>query len=307
MENKEIKIKYFDDEYEISIPSNIDDLKNKFHEKFDINTKYNYDFKIKLKDNPDEIKLNDANKTIFEEYMNLLKKEENPIIKVIKNEVFTSSNFFKEEEKMRDLLDDEKPEIKKEKSNKKDNVEIDEDDDKNTFKENKDFIKELLNCEKNINLLLSGEDIDNNYSKQKTVDFDSKISFDNKYADEMSQISSIQIDKIIQLEEKFETLKKSIKDNKDQIEKKFKEMEQIYEKEKYIQEMKNKHEEELMNEKNKYNELKSKYEEEKNNNKKEMQAIIDKLQNENAMLKKKIERYETDNKKIMEILKNQNK
>ena len=302
-----IRIKYDNNESRMSFPSDFEELENKFFDLFDVNKDINYDFFIKLEDKIDQIKLNDLDKINFEEFMILLKKEENPIISVEKHVETASnfvevsnSNFFNEEDG--DGKSSFLSMVKKESSKKKDNVDSDEDDDKNTFKENKDFIKELLNCEKNITLLLSGEDIDKkNYSAQKTVDLDSKMSFaNNKYTDEMSQISFVQIEQINQLEEKFETLKKSIKDNKDQIEKKFKEMEQVYEKENYIQEMKKKHEEELMNERNKFKEFELKF-------KKEMEEKIDKLINENDILKKKLEKYEEDNKKIMEILIDQNK
>ena len=254
-----IRIKYDNNESRMSFPSDFEELENKFFDLFDVNKDINYDFFIKLEDKINQIKLNDLDKINFEEFMILLKKEENPIISVEKHVETASnfvevsnSNFFNEEDG--DGKSSFLSMVKKESSKKKDNVDSDEDDDKNTFKENKDFIKELLNCEKNITLLLSGEDIDKkNYSAQKTVDLDSKMSFaNNKYTDEMSQISFVQIEQINQLEEKFETLKKSIKDNKDQIEKKFKEMEQVYEKENYIQEIIKKHEEELMNERYKF-------------------------------------------------------
>ena len=311
MSNKDlIKIKFENNEYEISIPSDIEDLKKKFFEKFDANEDCQYDFFIKLSDQPDPINLNNLYKVNFVGNMDLLKKEENPIINVEQHVEFGSSNFF--DDNKSSFLSKVQLEIQKENSKKSNNsnnnnnndIDEEEEDEKNNYKENKDFIKELINCENNINSLINGEEI---YTTKKTIELNEQLSFANKYSDEMSQISVMQMEKIIELEQNFELLKQSIKDNKDKIELKFKEMEKVYEKDKYIQEIKKKHEEELMDEKNKYKNLELKFEEEKKINKKELEERIDKLKKENDMLKEKIEKYESDNQKIMEILKKQNK
>jgi hypothetical protein len=311
MSNKDlIKIKFENNEYEISIPSDIEDLKKKFFEKFDANEDCQYDFFIKLSDQPDPINLNNLYKVNFVGNMDLLKKEENPIINVEQHVEFGSSNFF--DDNKSSFLSKVQLEIQKENSKKSNNsnnnnnndIDEEEEDEKNNYKENKDFIKELINCENNINSLINGEEI---YTTKKTIELNEQLSFANKYSDEMSQISVMQMEKIIELEQNFELLKQSIKDNKDKIELKFKEMEKVYEKDKYIQEIKKKHEEELMDEKNKYKKLELKFEEEKKINKKELEERIDKLKKENDMLKEKIEKYESDNQKIMEILKKQNK
>ena len=311
MSNKDlIKIKFENNEYEISIPSDIEDLKKKFFEKFDANEDCQYDFFIKLSDQPDPINLNNLYKVNFVGNMDLLKKEENPIINVEQHVEFGSSNFF--DDNKSSFLSKVQLEIQKENSKKSNNsnnnnnndIDEEEEDEKNNYKENKDFIKELINCENNINSLINGEEI---YTTKKTIELNEQLSFANKYSDEMSQISVMQMEKIIELEQNFELLKQSIKDNKDKIELKFKEMEKVYEKDKYIQEIKKKHEEELMDEKNKYKNLELKFEEEKKINKKELEERIDKLKKENDMLKAKLEKYELDNQKIMEILKNQKK
>ena len=311
MSNKDlIKIKFENNEYEISIPSDIEDLKKKFFEKFDANEDCQYDFFIKLSDQPDPINLNNLYKVNFVGNMDLLKKEENPIINVEQHVEFGSSNFF--DDNKSSFLSKVQLEIQKENSKKSNNsnnnnnndIDEEEEDEKNNYKENKDFIKELINCENNINSLINGEEI---YTTKKTIELNEQLSFANKYSDEMSQISVMQMEKIIELEQNFELLKQSIKDNKDKIELKFKEMEKVYEKDKYIQEIKKKHEEELMDEKNKYKNLELKFEEEKKINKKELEERIDKLKKENDMLKAKLEKYESDNQKIMEILKKQNK
>ena len=310
MANKElIKVQFQNKEIEISFPSDMDDLKKKFSEKFEANEDCEYDFFIHLKDQPDNIYLNNLYKVIFEENMELLKKEENPIIYVEQHIEFGSSNFF--EDNQSSFLTNVKNEIKKEKSNKsnkQDNIDNDEEEeDKNTYKENKDFINELTNCENCINSLINGEEFakNKNYIDKKTFEFqNSNLSF-NKYSQDISQISFAQMDKINELEQNFELLKQSVRDNKDKIELKFKEMEKVYEKDNYIQEIKKKHDEELMNEKNKFKELELKFEEETKVNKKELQDIIDKLKNENDNLKKKIEKYEADNQKIIEIINNQ--
>ena len=311
MSNKDlIKIKFENNEYEISIPSDIEDLKKKFFEKFDANEDCQYDFFIKLSDQPDPINLNNLYKVNFVGNMDLLKKEENPIINVEQHVEFGSSNFF--DDNKSSFLSKVQLEIQKENSKKSNNsnnnnnndIDEEEEDEKNNYKENKDFIKELINCENNINSLINGEEI---YTTKKTIELNEQLSFANKYSDEMSQISVMQMEKIIELEQNFELLKQSIKDNKDKIELKFKEMEKVYEKDKYIQEKKKKHEEELMDEKNKYKNLELKFEEEKKINKKELEERIDKLKKENDMLKAKLEKYELDNQKIMEILKNQKK
>ena len=311
MSNKDlIKIKFENNEHEISIPSDIEDLKKKFFEKFDANEDCQYDFFIKLSDQPDPINLNNLYKVNFVGNMDLLKKEENPIINVEQHVEFGSSNFF--DDNKSSFLSKVQLEIQKENSKKSNNsnnnnnndIDEEEEDEKNNYKENKDFIKELINCENNINSLINGEEI---YTTKKTIELNEQLSFANKYSDEMSQISVMQMEKIIELEQNFELLKQSIKDNKDKIELKFKEMEKVYEKDKYIQELKKKHEEELMDEKNKYKNLELKFEEEKKINKKELEERIDKLKKENDMLKAKLEKYELDNQKIMEILKNQKK
>ena len=314
MSNKDlIKIKFENNEYEISIPSDIEDLKKKFFEKFDANEDCQYDFFIKLSDQPDPINLNNLYKVNFVGNMDLLKKEENPIINVEQHVEFGSSNFF--DDNKSSFLSKVQLEIQKENSKKSNNsnnnnnndIDEEEEDEKNNYKENKDFIKELINCENNINSLINGEEIKKIYTTKKTIELNEQLSFANKYSDEMSQISVMQMEKIIELEQNFELLKQSIKDNKDKIELKFKEMEKVYEKDKYIQEIKKKHEEELMDEKNKYKNLELKFEEEKKINKKELEERIDKLKKENDMLKAKLEKYELDNQKIMEILKNQKK
>ena len=316
MSNKDlIKIKFENNEYEISIPSDIEDLKKKFFEKFDANEDCQYDFFIKLSDQPDPINLNNLYKVNFVGNMDLLKKEENPIINVEQHVEFGSSNFF--DDNKSSFLSKVQLEIQKENSKKSNNsnnnnnnnndIDEEEEDEKNNYKENKDFIKELINCENNIKSLINGEEIKKIYTTKKTIELNEQLSFANKYSDEMSQISVMQMEKIIELEQNFELLKQSIKDNKDKIELKFKEMEKVYEKDKYIQEIKKKHEEELMDEKNKYKNLELKFEEEKKINKKELEERIDKLKKENDMLKAKLEKYESDNQKIMEILKNQKK
>ena len=314
MSNKDlIKIKFENNEHEISIPSDIEDLKKKFFEKFDANEDCQYDFFIKLSDQPDPINLNNLYKVNFVGNMDLLKKEENPIINVEQHVEFGSSNFF--DDNKSSFLSKVQLEIQKENSkksnnsnnNNNNNIDEEEEDEKNNYKENKDFIKELINCENNINSLINGEEIKKIYTTKKTIELNEQLSFANKYSDEMSQISVMQMEKIIELEQNFELLKQSIKDNKDKIELKFKEMEKVYEKDKFIQELKKKHEEELMDEKNKYKKLELKFEEEKKINKKELEERIDKLKKENDMLKEKIEKYESDNQKIMEILKKQNK
>ena len=314
MSNKDlIKIKFENNEYEISIPSDIEDLKKKFFEKFDANEDCQYDFFIKLSDQPDPINLNNLYKVNFVGNMDLLKKEENPIINVEQHVEFGSSNFF--DDNKSSFLSKVQLEIQKENSKKSNNsnnnnnndIDEEEEDEKNNYKENKDFIKELINCENNINSLINGEEIKKIYTTKKTIELNEQLSFANKYSDEMSQISVMQMEKIIELEQNLELLKQSIKDNKDKIELKFKEMEKVYEKDKYIQEIKKKHEEELMDEKNKYKNLELKFEEEKKINKKELEERLDKLKKENDMLKEKIEKYESDNQKIMEILKKQNK
>ena len=315
MSNKDlIKIKFENNEYEISIPSDIEDLKKKFFEKFDANEDCQYDFFIKLSDQPDPINLNNLYKVNFVGNMDLLKKEENPIINVEQHVEFGSSNFF--DDNKSSFLSKVQLEIQKENSKKSNNsnnnnnnndIDEEEEDEKNNYKENKDFIKELINCENNINSLINGEEIKKIYTTKKTIELNEQLSFANKYSDEMSQISVMQMEKIIELEQNLELLKQSIKDNKDKIELKFKEMEKVYEKDKYIQEIKKKHEEELMDEKNKYKNLELKFEEEKKINKKELEERIDKLKKENDMLKAKLEKYELDNQKIMEILKNQKK
>ena len=313
MENKDlIKIKFENNENEISIPSDIDDLKEKFFEKFDANKDYQYDFFIKLSGQPDQINLNNLYKVNFEGNMDLLKKEENPIINVEQHVEFGSSNFFEDNKSSfysKVQLEIEKVNSNKSNnSNKNNNIDNDEEeDDKNNYKENKDFIKELFNCEININSLINGKEMIKNYVTQKTIELNEQLSFANKYSDEISQIGVMQMEKIIELEQNFELLKKSIKDNKDKIELKFKEMEKVYEKDNYIQELKKKHEEELLNEQNKCKKLELKLEEENKINKKKLEETIDKLKKENDMLKAKIEIYESDNQKIMEILKNQNK
>ena len=315
MSNKDlIKIKFENNEYEISIPSDIEDLKKKFFEKFDANEDCQYDFFIKLSDQPDPINLNNLYKVNFVGNMDLLKKEENPIINVEQHVEFGSSNFF--DDNKSSFLSKVQLEIQKENSKKSNNsnnnnnnndIDEEEEDEKNNYKENKDFIKELINCENNINSLINGEEIKKIYTTKKTIELNEQLSFANKYSDEMSQISVMQMEKIIELEQNLELLKQSIKDNKDKIELKFKEMEKVYEKDKYIQEIKKKHEEELMDEKNKYKKLELKFEEENKINKKELEERIDKLKKENDMLKAKLEKYELDNQKIMEILKNQKK
>ena len=313
MENKElIKIKFEDNEKSIAIPSDIDDLKKKFFDKFDVSRDYQYDFSIKLKDEKDKIELNNLNKVNFKENMDFLLKEENPLIFVDQCIEFTSSNFL--EDNKSSFVTNVKNELKKEKSdnsNKQDNIEDneEEEDDKNNYKENKDFINELANCESNIDSLINGEEIvkNQNYVEKKTFQFsNSNLSF-KKYSDELSQVSFMQLERFNELEQKFELLKNSVKDNKDKIELKFKEMEKVYEKDNYIQELKKKYDEELMNEKNKYKELELKYEEEIKSNKKELEETIDKLEKENDVLRKKIEKYESDNQKIMEILEKQKK
>ena len=315
MSNKDlIKIKFENNEYEISIPSDIEDLKKKFFEKFDANEDCQYDFFIKLSDQPDPINLNNLYKVNFVGNMDLLKKEENPIINVEQHVEFGSSNFF--DDNKSSFLSKVQLEIQKENSKKSNNsnnnnnnndIDEEEEDEKNNYKENKDFIKELIICENNINSLINGEEIKKIYTTKKTIELNEQLSFANKNSDEMSQISVMQMEKIIELEQNLELLKQSIKDNKDKIELKFKEMERVYEKDKYIQEIKKKHEEELMDEKNKYKKLELKFEEENKINKKELEERIDKLKKENDMLKAKLEKYELDNQKIMEILKNQKK
>ena len=253
MSNKDlIKIKFENNEYEISIPSDIEDLKKKFFEKFDANEDCQYDFFIKLSDQPDPINLNNLYKVNFVGNMDLLKKEENPIINVEQHVEFGSSNFF--DDNKSSFLSKVQLEIQKENSKKSNNsnnnnnndIDEEEEDEKNNYKENKDFIKELINCENNINSLINGEEIKKIYTTKKTIELNEQLSFANKYSDEMSQISVMQMEKIIELEQNLELLKQSIKDNKDKIELKFKEMEKVYEKDKYIQEIKKKHEEELM-------------------------------------------------------------
>ena len=97
MESKDlIKIKFENNEDEISIPLDINDLKKKFFEKFDVNQDYQYDFFIKLSDQPDPINLNNLYKVNFVGNMDLLKKEENPIINVEQHVEFGSSNFFED-------------------------------------------------------------------------------------------------------------------------------------------------------------------------------------------------------------------
>ena len=313
MESKDlIKIKFENNEDEISIPSDINDLKKKFFEKFDVSQDYQYDFFIKLSGQPEPINLNNLYKVIFEGNMDLLKKEENPIINVEQHVEFGNSNFFDDKSSFLSKVQLEMQKVNSNKSNNSNNnnnnnIDNDEEDDQNTYKENKDFIKELINCENNINSLINGGEIKKNYVTQKTIELNEQLSFANKYSDEISQINVMQMEKIIELEENFNLLKKLIKDNKDKIELKFKEMEKVYEKDNYIQEMKKKHEEELLEEKNKYKKLELKLEEEKKINKKELEDTIDKLKNENNMLKEKIEKFESDNQKIMAILKNQNK
>ena len=315
MSNKDlIKIKFENNEYEISIPSDIEDLKKKFFEKCDANEDCQYDFFIKLSDQPDPINLNNLYKVNFVGNMDLLKKEENPIINVEQHVEFGSSNFF--DDNKSSFLSKVQLEIQKENSKKSNNsnnnnnnndIDEEEEDEKNNYKENKDFIKELIICENNINSLINGEEIKKIYTTKKTIELNEQLSFANKYSDEMSQISVMQMEKIIELEQNLELLKQSIKDNKDKIELKFKEMEKVYEKDKYIQEIKKKHEEELMDEKNKYKKLELKFEEENKINKKELEERIDKLKKENDRLKAKLEKYELDTQKIMEILKNQKK
>ena len=101
------------------------------------------------------------------------------------------------------------------KSNISNNIDEEEEDENNTYKENKDFIKELINWENNINSLINGEEIKKNYTTKKTIELNEQLSFANKYSDEMSQINVMQMEKIIELEKNFELLKQSIKDNKD--------------------------------------------------------------------------------------------
>ena len=120
MSNKDlIKIKFENNEYEISIPSDIEDLKKKFFEKFDANEDCQYDFFIKLSDQPDPINLNNLYKVNFVGNMDLLKKEENPIINVEQHVEFGSSNFF--DDNKSSFLSKVQLEIQKENSKKSNN------------------------------------------------------------------------------------------------------------------------------------------------------------------------------------------